>query len=208
MSEFPESAPAGDITPHELVEAIPPLIATVSSRLEEHAETLRDWSRDWLQAWNTYGVDAVLVLVTEDFVYQDPSMFGDRIVGRPAFREFLTMMWHAFPDMAMEIPSTPYVPLIGTGLAVPWRLTGTFTGDLRAGDDLTIAPTGHRFDIHGIDLYTYRDGLLCHWTSVADQMNLARQLGLVPDPNSRQIKYALRAQRLLTPLLTAGRRKR
>lgn len=197
-----------ELTADQLVEAIPELIAKVSARLGDSAEMLRGWSREWLRAWNTYDTEAALALVTDDFVYQDPSMFGDAIVGRAAFRDFLGMMWHAFPDMAMEIPSTPYVPLTGTGLAVPWRLTGTFTGELRAGADMTIAATGRTFDIHGIDLYTYRDGLLSHWTSVADQLDLARQLGLIPDPNSRQVRYALRAQRLVAPLFSAGRRRR
>ncbi|WP_067720948.1 ester cyclase [Nocardia yamanashiensis] len=194
-------------TDDELVEAVPALIAGVSDRLADAAEMLRDWSRAWLRAWNAYDADAVLALVTDDFVYVDPSMFGEEIVGKAAFREFLTGMWTAFPDLAMAIPSTPYVPLDGVGLAVPWRLTGTFTGELRAGSGMSLAPNGRRFEIHGIDLYTYREGLLSHWTSVADQLDLARQLGLMPDPNSRQVRYALRAQRLLTPLFTGGRRK-
>ncbi|MFF2552974.1 ester cyclase [Nocardia sp. NPDC058058] len=208
MTRDTESAPlAAALTADELVEAIPELIANVSTRLSASSDMLRDWSRAWLRAWNTYDADAALALVTPDFEYLDPSMFGDAIVGRAAFRDFLDMMWHAFPDMAMEIPATPYVPLTGTGLAVPWRLTGTFTGELRASPELTIAATGRAFDIHGIDLYTYRDGLLSQWTSVADQLDLARQLGLIPDPHSRQVRYALRAQRLVAPLFTARRKR-
>jgi steroid delta-isomerase-like uncharacterized protein len=194
----------------ELVDAVPQMSADLAASLADGTQvaTLQTWARAWLRTWNGHDLEGVLALVTDDFVYEDPSMLGDHIVGKAQFRAFLQAIWRAFPDLTFDIPTTPYVALVGSGLAVPWRTTGTFTGDFRGGPSpLALAPTGRGFDLRGVDLYEYRDGLLSRWVSVVDSMDLARQLGLVPNKHSRLFPLMILSERLAAPLLRAvGRR--
>ena len=93
------------------------------------------------------------------------------------------------PDVRFEgVAEKLYAALDGAGLAVPWRMTGTFTGEMafwgkRYGSEPpTWAPTGRSVDIQGVDLYEFRDGLLCSWTIAYDLYGLSQQLGLLPSP--------------------------
>lgn len=187
----------------DAVAAAPRQIADLSGRYETSgdASRLQAWSEAWLAAWNAHDLDGVLALVADDFIYDDPSMMGKHLVGKDQFRDFLEAIWIAFPDMTFEVESAPYVALVGTGMAVPWRTTGTFLGKFDGPSPLRIDPTGRRFDLSGVDLYEYQDGLLSRWVSVVDSMELARQLGMVPLHTSRVFSILLRAQRTLAPLL-------
>lgn len=193
-----------ELSPEELLETLPEHVANPAALLGDG--TYQAWARAWLRTWNSHDLEGVLALVTDDFVYEDPSMLGDHIVGKAQFADFLEALWRAFPDLAFDVPSTPYVAVIGTGMAVPWRTTGTFTGDFKGGPSpLALAPTGRSFDLRGVDLYEYRDGLLDRWVSVVDSMDLARQLGLVPDRHSPLFPLMVKAARLAAPLLRRTR---
>lgn len=192
------------LDPSALVDAVPGLITTLPARLVDSgiADELRHWAHAWLTTWNSHDLEGVVALVTDDFVYEDPSMLGDHIVGKDQFRAFLQAVWTAFPDLTFEVPTTPYVALGGVGMAIPWRTTGTFSGDFRGGPSpLQLAPTGRAFDLRGVDLYEYRDGLLSRWVSVVDSMDLARQLGVMPKRDSRLFPLMILAQRLAAPLI-------
>ena len=84
----------------------------------------------WETAWNTHDLDGLAALVTEDIVCEDPAMFGETVHGRREFRAFAEMFFRAFPDVRLEGTGALYPALHGTGLALPWRMTGTFTGEL------------------------------------------------------------------------------
>ncbi|MET7768410.1 nuclear transport factor 2 family protein [Nocardia sp. NPDC005366] len=197
------------MTNEQLIDALPELVDAATERAPDLAATLRQWSREWLRAWNTHDLDAVLALVTDDIVCEDPSLCGERVAGKPAFRDYVEMTWRAFPDIHFELASTPYLSLLGTGMAAPWRARGTFTGDMGGGPSpVGIAATGRRFDTTGVDLYELRDGLLCTWVSVADLTELARQLGMMPGARSPLFRLAIRVQRLGAPLLRGVHRYR
>lgn len=196
------------MTTSEAIEAMPELTEQFIQRAPAEAAALTEWSRKWLAAWNSHDVAATVALVSEDFVYEDPSMFGDHIVGRDQFAEFLRMVWRAFPDLSFEIFDTPYLAVLGSGAAIPWRAIGTFAGDMKPGPSpLPLAPTNRRFDIKGVDLYKFRDGQLAHWISVLDTIALAQQFGLVPAARTPAFNLVVRAQRLLAPLLRATHRR-
>ncbi|BCI87650.1 hypothetical protein NIIDMKKI_28560 [Mycobacterium kansasii] len=189
------------MTTEQLVQAMPQLVAELPERTGPTlGDMLRNWAEKWLKAWNSHDVDAVTAVVTDDIVYEDPSMFGQHIIGKPDFGAFLQMFWRAFP-MLFRDPGSPYLALLGTGVAVPYRVTGTFTGDLYGPSPLTLAPTGRRADITGVDLYEFRDGLLSHWISVIDGLALAQQLGLAPPARSTMFRLAMRMQRLAAPAM-------
>lgn len=62
-----------------------------------------------------------------------------------------------------------------------WRLTGTHSG----GDWEGLAPSGARVDLDGMDQCTVADGLIASNFVVFDQMQFARQIGLLPADGSR-----------------------
>ncbi|MFF2551113.1 ester cyclase [Nocardia sp. NPDC058058] len=205
----PEPTLVAGMTNTELVEALPELAADAAARSATLATELQRWSRDWLRAWNSQDLEAVLALVTDDIVCTDPALCGESVTGKAAFRDYVLMTWRAFPDIHFELAGTPYLPLIGTGMAAPWRARGTFGGDLGGGPSpLGLAPTGRSFDTTGVDLYELHDGRLRTWTSVADLMELARQIGMLPEARSPLFRFAIRAQRLGAPLLRAYLRLR
>ncbi|MEZ0052280.1 steroid delta-isomerase-like uncharacterized protein [Mycobacterium sp. MAA66] len=166
-----------------------------------HAAELRKWAQMWWDAWNTQDLDGVVALVHEDIVYEDPSMMGEHIRGRAQFRAFVEMFFRAFPDALFEQSEWPiYLATEGVGVAAPWRVTGTFTGDMRGGPSpMALAPTGKRVDIKGVDLYEYRDGLLHKWASVVNPLEMLEQLGIAPVRSALPI--LVRVQRALAPLV-------
>jgi steroid delta-isomerase-like uncharacterized protein len=62
-----------------------------------------------------------------------------------------------------------------------WRLTGHHTG----GDWEGIAPSGAAIDLDGMDHFTIADGRVASNFVVFDQMQFARQIGLMPADGSR-----------------------
>jgi predicted ester cyclase len=157
----------------------------------------------WETAWNTHDLDLLETAVTEDVVWEDPAMFGETVHGRSEFRAFTEILFHAIPDVHFEDAGEPHLALEGTGLALPWRMTGTFTGELafwgkRYGSQPpTWAPTGRRLDIEGVDLYEFRDGLISHWKIVYDVYGMLQQIGLLPPADRPIPSLVLRAQRLI-----------
>ena len=134
---------------------------------------------------------------------EDPAMFGETAHGRHEFRAFIEIFFHAFPDVHLEGTGALYLALEGTGLALPWRMTGTFTGELafwgkRYGSKPpTLAPTGRAIDIEGIDLYEFRDGLISRHTLLYDVYDFSQQIGLLPSRDRKVPALMLLAQRLI-----------
>lgn len=87
----------------------------------------------------------------------------------------------------------------GEDVLVHWRLTGVHTGTL-----LGIAATGRPVSIDGMDHFVVRDGRIVSNFVVFDQMDYARQLGMIPADGSsgdRALKSAFNARtRLLGKL--------
>jgi len=87
----------------------------------------------------------------------------------------------------------------GEDVLVHWRLTGTHTGSL-----LGIAATGRPISIDGMDHFVVRDGRIVSNFVVFDQMDYARQLGMLAAEGSaadRALKSVFNARtRLLDRL--------
>ncbi len=174
-----------------------------SDRWLGRADELGDFLERWLTAWNTHDLDLLEALVTEDIVCEDPAMFGETAHGRHEFRAFIELFFRAFPDVQVESTGTLYLAHQGMGMALPWRLTGTFTGELafwgkRYGSKPpTLAPTGRAVDINGIDLYEFRDGLISRHTLIYDPVDFSQQIGLLPPLDRKLPAVMLLTQRLI-----------
>ena len=183
----------------------------LSGRWVPRADQLRDFAFRWEGAWNSHNLDELEAMVTEDIAWEDPAMFGETVHGRAQFTAFTKVLFDAIPDVRFEGIGAPYIPLEGDGVALRWRMTGTFTGDLAfwgerfATKRLAYAPTGRRIDIEGVDIYEFRDGLVSRWTIVYDLFGLSQQLGVLPPVDSRMLPPMVRMQRLAARL-RRGRR--
>ena len=84
----------------------------------------------------------------------------------------------AVPDFHMRVDTLVEQ---GDDVFVHWHLTGTHTGAPFSG----IAATGRELAIDGIDHFVLREGSVVSNFVVFDQMQFARQIGLLPADGSR-----------------------
>lgn len=109
--------------------------------------------------------------------------------GRAEVEDFFRGVFAAMPDAETRLVRV----LAGeSSAAVEWRMTGTFTGEPFQG----IEATGKPIDVRGLDLIEMEDGLIVSNTAYFDQMEFARQLGMMPPMDSgaeRAMKNAFNA---------------
>jgi len=113
------------------------------------ANAIPEVSPDVLQrfadAWNRHDAEALMSFMTEDCVFETsagPDVCGTRHAGRDAVRSAFAEVWTTFPD-AHWGGARHFV--IGDRGVSEWTFTGT-----RA--------DGTRVEVHGCDLFTFRDG--------------------------------------------------
>jgi ketosteroid isomerase-like protein len=187
----------------DLMEQLRGGLQEFSERWLPRAGELEDFLGRWETAWNTHDLDELEALVTEDIVCEDPAMFGETVHGRSEFRAFIELCFRALPDVHVESTGALYLSHQGTGMALPWRLTATFTGELALwgkrydAKPPTLAPTGRAVDIDGIDLYEFRDGLISRYTLIYDPVDFSQQIGLLPSLDRKVPAVVLLAQRLI-----------
>lgn len=91
---------------------------------------------------------------------------------------YFERLFAAVPDVTLTMQAMVEE---GEQVFVRWTLTGTHTGAALEG----VEPTGARLDLDGVDHFTVRGGKIVSNFVVFDQMQLARQLGLLPADGSR-----------------------
>ncbi len=106
----------------------------------------------------------------------------------------------AMPDFRLEIMG---LAEDGENVLVRWRASGHFTGEHYQG----IAPTGSAMQINGCDHFVIRDGRVVTNHVVIDQLDFARQIGMMPPDGSiadRALKTAFNAKTLALSKLRRG----
>lgn len=113
------------------------------------ASTMREVTTDTLQAfadaWNRHDIDALMAFMTDDCVFDassGPDVCGTRYAGRDAVRAGFADVWATFPD-AHWGNARHFVH--GDRGVSEWTFTGT-------------KADGTRVEVHGCDLFTFRDG--------------------------------------------------
>jgi steroid delta-isomerase-like uncharacterized protein len=153
------------------------MAATAPPATASNAELVR-WSFEQL---NQHDVSALRQFWADDTV----ERFPDRTCrGVDEIAAYFEDVFAAVPDFAMEIVG---IAEQGDDVFVHWHLTGTHSGTL-----MGIAPTGKPLAIDGIDHFVVRDGRVVSNFVVFDQMQYARQLGMMPADGSAPDK-ALKA---------------
>ena len=109
---------------------------------------------------------------------QTAERFPDRTChGADEIAAYFEDLFRAVPDVHMEIKA---IAAEGNDVFVQWHLTGTHTGPL-----LGIEATGKSLAIDGLDHFVLDDdGRVASNFVVFDQMQYARQIGMMPPDGS------------------------
>lgn len=114
----------------------------------------------------------------EHWTAQTTVRFPDRLChGKDELAGYFEAVFAAMPDYAMRVHA---VAEDGETVFVRWEATGTHTGAAFQG----INPTGKTVRLDGMDQFTIRDGAVASNFVVFDQMDVGRQLGLLPPDGS------------------------
>ena len=132
-----------------------------------NADTVR-WVFEML---NRHDVGPLKQFWTDDTV----ERFPDRTCrGAQEIAGYFEDAFAAIPDWHMEVLT---VAEQGEDVFVHWHLTGTHKGP-----PMEIEPTSKRLAVDGMDHFIFRDGKVVSNFVVFDQMQLARQMGMLsPD---------------------------
>jgi steroid delta-isomerase-like uncharacterized protein len=153
---------------------------------------LTEFTQRYQAAWNGRDASAMDTLVTDDVAWTDPALPAT-LHGPAEVRQFMQDSWRAFPDLRFSEPDPPFLVEQDDKVAWAWAMEGTFDGPL---DPPGFAPTGRRMRIEGLDEWIMRDGRIARYRAYWDVMDLARQLGIMPDRGSRGEKGTVALQRL------------
>jgi steroid delta-isomerase-like uncharacterized protein len=145
-------------------------MATEAPPAEATNVELVRWSFDVI---NKHDVEPLRQFWTADTV----ERFPDRTCrGTDEIAAYFNATFAAVRDFKLEI-----VAIAGEGddVFVRWHMTGTHEGEL-----LGIAPTGKSLSIDGVDHFVIRDGKVASNFVVIDQLQYARQIGMMPADGS------------------------
>lgn len=104
-----------------------------------------DLLQAFAEAWNRHDIDALMSFMTDDCVFESsagPDVCGTRYAGRDAVRAGYLDVFATFPDAQWRHPRHF---IQGDRGVSEWTFTGT-----RA--------DGTRVEVHGCDVFTFRDG--------------------------------------------------
>jgi steroid delta-isomerase-like uncharacterized protein len=155
-------------------------MATTAQQATLDRQFVEDFARRYDEAWESGDGARVAELCAEDVVWVDPAL-PEALRGRDAVRGFVEATYRMVPDVRFEMPEPPYTAPSGSRVIVPYRMSGTMTGPWEYMD---LAPTGRRFEVDGIDVWDMRDGVIAHYRTLYDSMDMSRQIGVLPEQGS------------------------
>lgn len=167
-------------------------MTTATPPTEGSKADLVRWSFD---ALNRRDLDALRKIFADDAVerFPDQTCHGpDEIVAYFERTQAGVSDWHIEAVAIAEQEDDVFVR---------WRLTGTHSGTL-----LGIEATGKRLEIDGMDHFTIRDGKVVSNFVIVDQLQYARQIGMMPPQDSVGDKAFKAAFNARTKLVDAVRR--
>jgi ketosteroid isomerase-like protein len=130
----------------------------------------------YVELYNAGDLDGVMDLYAEDSVQLMPDGLFQ---GRRAIKDRLAKELDAFSDIAHRY--TSYVEE-GDAFADEWVFVGTHTGPLVLPDGSELAATGKRVEMPGMEYVKMRDGKIVVDNLYYDNLAVAAQFGLLPQP--------------------------
>ena len=148
-------------------------------------------------AINAHDVEALKGIWADDV----EERFPDKTCrGKAELGAHFEGLFAAMPDFHMELLSSVEE---GETVFARWKLTGTHQGVFNG-----IDPTGRAISLDGMDQFTFRDGRMAANFVVFDQMEVGRQLGLLPpdgSPPDRALKAAFNAKTKIAEAIRTAR---
>ena len=139
-------------------------------------ERFRSLLDRYVELYNAGDLDGVMDLYAED---SSQLMPDGAYEGRAAIRDRLAKELNAFSDLAHRVVS--YVEE-GDAFADEWVFVGTHTGALLLPDGSELPPTGKRVEMPGMEYVKVRDGKIVVDNLYYDNLAVAAQFGLLPQP--------------------------
>ena len=126
--------------------------------------------RVWEEVINKGNFKIIPELFAPSYFYRSP--LGIDIKGAEGFKQSLTMMRTAFPDIHCTIDD---MFAVEDKVVTRFTISGTFKGEM-----MGIAPTGNKFTVAGIIITRWADGKeVAAWESM-DTFAFFQQLGISP----------------------------
>lgn len=141
---------------------------------------VEEWGKRYLEVWNTLDANGVAMMCAEDVVWNDPGL-PEPARGREGVRAFVRATENAFADFHVEELGQPYISAEEPRVLSRYRMTGTMLGSWEYAN---LAATGRRIDVLGVDEWTFTGGLMSHYQTYYDSLDMARQLGVLPPAGS------------------------
>jgi len=136
----------------------------------------KDLLERYVERYNAGDLDGCMELYAKDAVQGMPECTYE---GRDKIRERLARELAAFPDVDFGFVS--YVEQ-DDAFADEWFFKGTHTGPFLLPDGTELPATGKRVEMHGMEYVKIRDGKIVVDNLYYDNLTIAAQLGLVPQP--------------------------
>lgn len=165
-------------------------MATTEQQATLEREFVEDFAGRYHDAWGSREPDRVAELCTEDVVWNDPAI-PEALHGRDGVRRFVAATVRMCPDFEVETLGAPFTSPAEPRILQRYRMSGTVTGPW---EFLDMAPTGRRFEIEGIDSWEMRDGLIAHYSTFYDSLEMSRQVGVLPEPGTAADRAFTRLQ--------------
>lgn len=136
----------------------------------------RDLLDLYVERYNAGDLDGVMDLYADDAVQQMPD---GRFEGKAAIRERLAQELSGFSDVKHTVRS--FVEQ-DDAFCDEWTFAGTHTSPFPLPDGTELPPTGKRVTIDGMELVLIDDGKVVLNTLYYDNLAVAVQLGIIPQP--------------------------
>ena len=145
--------------------------------MSEHNEAVLRRGVD--EVWNGGRTEVIPEITGPGYVRHDPAL-AQPITGPRELEQSVVLYRNAFPDLNLEI-----IEMHSSGdiVMARWRATGTHRGDL-----MGIAPTGKRVEVTGLNLVHFSEGKMTDEIAEWDQVQMLRDLGVIPERDSTQEK--------------------
>jgi steroid delta-isomerase-like uncharacterized protein len=135
--------------------------------------TVHELADRYSQAWNSHDVQAIVLLHTEDSVFQLHVPGGEPVEGRAAIREAFSAFLGQLSDLRFATTRLR----VGAGHWVnESTLTGTVAGSVGIEGEALHAP-GAPVEVACVDVIEVRDGLVARKDTYLDGISFLRQIG-------------------------------
>jgi steroid delta-isomerase-like uncharacterized protein len=126
----------------------------------------------WAALWSSHNTDELLLLFTEDCVYEDVT-FGIVNRGKSELRAFAERVFAVHPDFRIDLKSQF---VAGEWAAMEWVMSATHEGDLAG-----MRATHKRFSVRGASVAELSGARIRRISDYWDLTAFLKQVGLMPN---------------------------